>query len=373
MLTWWEKTVGRFNGAFSGGYMSKDMNHRKATISGMGLILFKGGLIGIANIIPGVSGGTFALILGIYERLLRALHAIDVSVIKDTAALLTSGFSRKSREKFMKQLIRLDFLFLASLGVGAVTAIMACTFLIEWMLKDYPSITLAFFIGLIIPSIAVPWRMMGSNRSMTTMLWMIPGITLTVAISFAFQHIPSSNDNLVWCFITGMIAISAMILPGISGSFVLLVMGQYENVLGKIKAVQIGLASGSIEMAAWIWLAVFAVGCVAGLLVFARLLGFLLKRYRSITLVFLIGLIIGSFWVLWPFKDYDYRMDLPETMSAETRARVEEKTKIRVATAPNTWPDDTSDVLFCLLSMGIGLAGAIGLNAMGGDEESDEF
>jgi len=278
-------------------------NRDRLPIKETGLNLIKGGLIGIANIIPGVSGGTFALILGIYERLLRALQAIDIGIVKVTLRMITSGFSSESRKKFAEQLKRLDVVFLASLGIGAVGAILACTFLIDWLLKTHPMVTLAFFVGLIIPSISVPWRMIGDKKKGLALAWIIPGIALTVAVSFAFQHMTQATDNLVWSFTAGMIAISAMILPGISGSFVLLVMGQYENVLSKIKSIQIGIATGHLEIEAMIWLAVFAVGCIAGLLVFARLLGYLLKYYRTAILLFLIGLIIGSFWVLWPFKD----------------------------------------------------------------------
>ncbi|MBN1356003.1 DUF368 domain-containing protein [bacterium] len=333
------------------------------------LTLFKGTLLGVANIIPGVSGGTFALILGIYERILDALHAMDIGALKTLVSLIRNRFDRKSRSGFMELLRKLDAWFLACLAAGSIAAILALSFLIDWLLSTHPAITLSFFLGLIIPSIAVPWRMMDRPRSIGALLWILPGIILTVSVSFSFGKFSSSGDNLLWCFTTGAIAISAMILPGISGSFVMLVMGQYQNVLRKLQQIQIALASGRIDLPAWIWLGTFAVGCLAGLILFARLLKYLLVRYRTATLAFLIGLIIGSFWVLWPFKDYDIQPNL-NGLTMEFQEKVAEKHDIRVATAPNRFPGNIPEVILNLLSFGIGIAGALGLNRMGKSEVS---
>jgi putative membrane protein len=348
-----------------------DKNVKTAFGSGTeaALTIFKGVLLGIANIIPGVSGGTFALILGIYERLLKALHAIDMSSFRTLLSLITSGFSRKSREDTAALLQRMDARFLICLGIGGISAIFSLSFLIDWLLTNHPAFTLSFFIGLIIPSIAVPWRMMGSGKSPTAYLWIIPGIVLTVALSFSFGRFSQSGDSLIWSFTTGMIAISAMILPGISGSFVMLVMGQYQNVLKKLQGVQTSLAAAQFDFFSWLWLGTFALGCIIGLLLFARLLGFLLKRYRTATLAFLIGLIIGSFWVLWPFKDYSVPPDL-SSVAVEFQDELSEKQDILVATAPNRMPVSISEILMNLLFFGLGFAGALGMNSLGKDEVS---
>ncbi|HPQ39372.1 MAG TPA: DUF368 domain-containing protein [bacterium] len=327
------------------------------------ITFIKGALIGIANIIPGVSGGTFALILGIYERLLDALHAIHVKLILDLIKTIPGLFNIDKRRKLFEILRKLDFIFLACLGAGAIATILGLSFLIDHLLTEFPGLTLSFFIGLIIPSIAVPWKMMGSEKSPGQLAWILPGIALTVAVSLAFGNV-STSDNLVWSFLTGTIAISAMILPGISGSFVMLVMGQYQNILRKLQLIQ-----QTIDIQAWIWLAVFGLGCIVGLLVFARFLGFLLRHRRNATLAFLIGLIIGSLWVLWPFKDYDYEMSL-DHVAAEFRERVSEKQDIRVATAPNRLPDDAGEVLFNLLSLALGLAGAVAMNRFGAEGDT---
>lgn len=322
--------------------------------------IIKGALIGIANIIPGVSGGTFALILGIYERLLDALHAINLTLILDLLATLPGLYTAEKRRKLGEILRKLDAGFLACLGAGAIATILGLSFLIDHLLTEFPGVTLSFFIGLIIPSIAVPWKMMGANKSIGQLLWILPGIALTVAVSLAFGNV-STSDNLIWSFLTGTIAISAMILPGISGSFVMLVMGQYQNILRKLQIIQ-----ETIDLGAWLWLGVFGIGCIVGLLVFARFLGYLLKHRRNATLAFLIGLIIGSLWVLWPFKDYDYDMSL-DHVAEEFQERVAEKQDIRVATAPNRLPEDMREVLLDLLALGLGFAGAAAMNRFGNE------
>ncbi len=329
------------------------------------IYFIKGGLIGIANIIPGVSGGTFALILGIYERLLQAPHAVDVQALKVTLKLFTGGFRKNVRDDFIQLLIRLDAWFLALLGVGGFSVILASSFLIDWLLVNYPAYTLSFFIGLIIPSIAVPYKMMGSNRTVSALFWALPGCALTVLISLAFGRFSGMGDNLLWSFVTGMIAISAMILPGISGSFVMLVMGQYQNVLNKLQSIQTSIIDGRIDWSAWIWLSVLALGCITGLLLFARFLGFLLKNYRTATLAFLIGLILGSFYVLWPFKDYEGSIPVQNEF---VESILEEKQDIRVATAPNRLPESITDVGINLLFLVIGLGGAFGINRFGSEE-----
>lgn len=338
--------------------------HKSMNISsGIGMFI-KGALIGLANIIPGVSGGTFALILGIYERLIAALHVINPSFVLNLLKCLVTSYKKESRSRLWNHLIELDFIFLCCLGTGAIATILGLSFLIDFLLVNHPGLTLSFFVGLIIPSIAIPWKMMGKSKNLPQLFWILPGAALTIGVSLAFGRVGSS-DALIWSFLTGVIAISAMILPGISGSFVMLVMGQYQNVLRKLQIIQT-----SLDISAWLWLAVFGVGCIVGLILFARILGYLLKHKRNATLAFLIGLIIGSFWVLWPFKDYTAEMNL-DHVAAEFRERVAEKQDIRVATAPNCLPTDINELLFNLLAVGAGLVGAIGLNKLGSDESLD--
>ncbi len=303
--------------------------------------LVKGFLVGIANIIPGVSGGTFALILGIFDRLIGAINNIGLPTVKAVLRLFATGFSKEGRDGIVAEWKRLDATFLLILGLGAVSAIYSSSFLVKYLLANQPTPTLAFFIGLILPSIVIPWGMM--ERKGLALLWILPGAALTVGVALA----PFSNagDNLLVAFGTGAVAISAMILPGISGSYVMLVLGQYQNVLEKLT---------NLNLSGIIWFAALALGMGVGIIVFARFLHFLLARYRSATMAFLIGLLLGSLFVLWPFKDFD--------AGAEVTSRSGEvKQDVQIATAPNRLPADGSEGLAGGGALAVGFLISLGM------------
>lgn len=327
---------------------------------GVVLTLIKGGLIGIANIIPGVSGGTFALILGIFDRMVAALNALGPRTVVVVWRLIAGGFRRERRDDFAAELRRVDAAFLALLMIGAVVVILLSSFLIDYLLSEQYSPTLAFFVGLILPSIAVPWGLMKSRG--VVILWAIPGIMLTVGVSLAMPDNAAGADNLLVAAGTGAIAISAMILPGISGSFIMLVLGQYQNVLEKLTSLQLGLADGRFEMGAALWLISLGVGIVIGILIFARILNFLLARFPSATMAFLIGLLLGSLWVLWPFKEI--------SAGAEVTGRSGEvKQEVLIATAPNRLPDGGREAGIAFGAFVAGLAGSAGMIALGRKKE----
>lgn len=340
------------------------MTQSKTDPDGIVLLLFKGILIGIANIIPGVSGGTFALILGIYDRLIGALRAIGAKTIKETLRVVVTPHKEESRRAFAEELKRIDFWFLLPLGVGAVVAILGSSFVIDWLLVNQPGPTLAFFLGLIIPSIAIPWRMMPS-RPVTALLWIIPGMALTVGLSLAFSGNVEGSENPIVVFLAGVSAVSAMILPGISGSFLMLVIGQYQNVLEAIQNLQLGLARAEIPWDALAYLTVLFLGIGFGLLAFARALSWVLKRYRSATLAFLIGLVLGSFYVLWPFKDFDEG-------AAVTGRDGETKTEVQIATAPNRLPRSAGEAGTNAVALVLGLICAAGVERVGGRKKSKD-
>ncbi|MBN1826946.1 MAG: DUF368 domain-containing protein [Candidatus Eisenbacteria bacterium] len=323
---------------------------------GVPLTLIKGGLIGVANIIPGVSGGTFALILGIFDRMVAALNALGVETVRVLFRLVAGGFRAERRRETAAELRRVDAFFLALLVVGAVVVILFSSFLIDYLLREHWSPTLAFFIGLILPSILVPWAMM--DRRGAVLLWALPGAALTVGVSLAMPENAAGSDHLAVAAGTGALAVSAMILPGISGSYVMLVLGQYQNVLGKLTRLQIGLAAGRFEGAAALWLFSLGAGIVVGLLLFARLLNFLLRRFRSATMAFLIGLLIGSLWVLWPFKTID-------AGATVTGRSGEVKEEIRIATAPNRLPRSGGEAAAAGGALLAGLLGSAGMIRMG--------
>lgn len=322
--------------------------------------LFKGGLVGIANIIPGVSGGTFALILGIFDRLIGALNALDAGTVKATLRVFTNRFDARSRGDFISELRRIDAAFLTLLGIGAVVAILSTAFLIDFLLKSHYTPTLAFFVGLILPSIGIPWAMMGNKGP--GLLWILPGIALTVGVAQVMPDSSAASDNPLYAALTGAIAISAMILPGLSGSYVMLVMGQYQNVIDKLTGLQRGLAAGSVDLGAVLWLGAFGLGMAVGVVAFARFLHFLLERRRGATMAFLIGLLLGSLWVLWPFKQID------EGAVVAGRSG-EVKEEVKIATAPNRMPRDVREGLLGGGALFAGLIVSGGMIAAGRKRE----
>ena len=326
------------------------------------LTLINGGLIGIANIIPGVSGGTFALILGVFDKMVQAINSIGIKTAKTTFGLITGGFKLESRRAFADELKRIDAGFLALLLIGAAVSIGALSFLIKILLSSYYSPTLAFFVGLIIPSVIVPYAIM--DKKGLRLLWIIPGIALTVGVSLAMPDNTTGSDNPLFAAGAGAIAISAMILPGISGSFILLVLGQYQNAIAKFTGLLEGLTKGEIDFSAVIWLSSLALGMLVGLLLFARVLTFLLKKAKSSTMAFLIGLLLGSLFVLWPFKDLD-------AGASVTGRSGEVKQEIQIATAPNRLPENTTEGLIAFGALAAGLIGSVGLIALGRKHEKE--
>lgn len=292
----------------------------------------KGILIGIANIIPGVSGGTFALILGIYDRLIRAVGGININFFKSII----------SPANFIKEFKKIDGVFLLEIAAGAIVSIAALSWVIDYILKIYPGMTLAFFTGLIIPSISVPYKMI-EKKSIGNFLFILPGILLVLCVyNLKFTVIQLSPPVI---FLSGALAISAMILPGISGSFLLLVLGVYETVVNNIK-----VFTSSLNFESFIFLTTFGAGCIVGLVLFARLMRLLLRKYMNRTLYFLIGLVLGSIIVLWPFKDY------PEVGMG--------KIKIAVTTSRNILPESSKDILIFGGFFVLGFLGSFGLNRL---------
>ena len=279
-------------------------------------LFVNGFLIGIANIIPGMSGGTLALVLGIYERLITALRNIGLQTIKRILGIFT--FRKQAVVIFYAELRRIDFGFLTILGVGAVVAVLVSTKLIVYLLDSQHDATYGFFFGLVLTSILIPVRMLRGFS------WRELSVLLVAAVLLVFieelkknaagtasvtgSSLEMSLGTLAFFFGCGALSISAMILPGVSGSFLLLAFGVYFPLLTAIKAFMEevpGTFSGEISrlfLNNFLTLVVFTLGCLSGLLIFTRLLNFLLDRYRNLTISFLIGLMVGSLYGLWPFR-----------------------------------------------------------------------
>ena len=289
-----------------------------------------GFLIGIANIIPGMSGGTLALVLGIYERLIRALRRIGFSTIKNLL-----GVAKLKKEAFTAaktELHRIDFGFLALLGIGAIAAVLLTSKLMVYLLNDHHDATYGFFSGLILTSILVPARML-KRCGVKELLVLLIAVALVLSLSINMSErqleriaYKSGNEIVVsdsvgrdafptyWdfglFFGSGALAISAMILPGISGSFLLLALGVYFRLLTAINTLIEGipaLLNGVFDrsmLGSLLIIVVTTIGCLFGLLAFTRLLNYLLARYRNLTIAFLIGLMMGSLYGLWPFREF---------------------------------------------------------------------
>jgi len=238
----------------------------------------KGFAMGSVDIIPGISGGTMALILGIYQKIIQELKSIDAKFIK-----LFFSF------KFKKAFGSVDLGFLLSLFLGIIIAIISLSRIISHLLENNSFYLYSFFFGLIIASIFVilPKKFYKDPKY----LFIIPGVIIAWLISGG--GVISSPNTYLTIFISGVIAICAMILPGISGSFILLILDKYEFMINILKN---PFLENNI-----IYLSVFVLGCIIGLLSFVRLLSYLLKKYYKQSIAILIGFMLGALRKIWPF------------------------------------------------------------------------
>lgn len=236
--------------------------------------------MGTADIIPGVSGGTIAFITGIYYQLLEAIASVNLNFIQ--------SFFRFDWKSALAE-IHIRFLVPLILGIGL--AVVSTARLMHYLLKDHPVPTWSLFFGLIGASILVVGKEIQDWKTGT------PSIVIGTAAAFGIVGLIPVHTPETWWFILlcGMIAICAMILPGISGSFILLILGKYEFITGAIK--------NPFDLQNMIILCIFLVGCVIGILGFSRVLSYFLKHYHNITISVLTGLMIGAMRKVWPWKE----------------------------------------------------------------------
>lgn len=249
------------------------------------MVAVKGACMGAADVIPGVSGGTIAFITGIYDDLLGSINAIDATAVK----LFFTG-------KFKEFWKHINGSFLVSLFCGILISVLTIAGLMQYLLEHHPIQTWAFFFGLIVASSIFILRGI-EGWNLKAVLFLIFGVFLGVTICTLS---PTTTPDALWfIFLSGAIAICAMILPGISGSFILLILGKYQYIMGAIS----GLTSGQAVGESIVVLGVFAVGAVCGILTFSRFLHWLLGRFHKETLITLAGFIIGSLVKVWPWSD----------------------------------------------------------------------
>ncbi|MCB9556640.1 MAG: DUF368 domain-containing protein [Deltaproteobacteria bacterium] len=274
--------------------------------------LFRGAAVGLANIIPGVSGGTMLLLLGVYERVISGLKNLGPQTIKNVL-----------RGKIVEEWKRLDASLIAALVVGAAGAAFAASKLLLYLLNHRAEPTYGLFFGLVLASVVVPYKMI-KKRGLAALLACLIGIAGVIGLTEAMSgerrlanerkkaevamikakakaageraklgDVSLGGKQFMLFFLAGVVAVVAMILPGISGSFMLLLMGVYFEVLAALSALNLPLL-GSLGL-----------GCIVGLLIATRALSYLLKNFHDATMAFLMGLVVGSLWAIWPYKSFE--------------------------------------------------------------------
>jgi len=370
--------------------------------------IVSGFLVGTANIIPGVSGGTLLFLLGLYGRTLGAISKFNA---KSLAALLRSAcgtaFSNRRKENLKllgEQAQALDIPFIIRLLAGAAAAIILLSGLMEFLLEKQFSNTYAFFLGLILMSAAMSVKMMKKVKPVHV-IHVVIGAAITVAITAsvdpsigvklkseryereyaeavtqakstgsALSAEPATEHNaaksggstrlkytgrytvaeFAAATAAGAVAICAMILPGLSGSLVLILLGKYHEVISAIS----GLKTLQLDYA--VFLAIMAVGMGIGLLAFARLVNFVFKRFYDGTVAVMIGLILGSLYALWPFKRI---VVMNQYVKAQGGITLIKDAVIR--TNANILPDNATTAVFALVFCGIGIGIMVLLDRFG--------
>jgi len=242
------------------------------------VISLKGMAMGAADVVPGVSGGTIAFISGIYEELLNSISSFNFSLINVF-----------KNEGFKSVWIKVNGNFLASLFVGILISVLSLAKLIESMLENHPIVIWSFFFGLVLASIIYIGKQI-TKWTKGSVLCLILGAILAFYIT-TLNPMVSVNSSPWFLFFAGMIAICAMILPGISGSFILVLLGAYKPVLNALNTKD------------FVSIIIFLVGAVLGLLSFSKILKWLFSTYKNYTLATLTGFIIGSLNKIWPWKE----------------------------------------------------------------------
>ena len=261
------------------------------------IVAVKGACMGAADVIPGVSGGTIAFIMGIYDDFVGSLAAINGEAVK----LLFKG----QFKAFWKHI---NGSFLLSLVIGIGISVISLAGLMQMLLSDFPIQTWAFFFGLIVASSIFIIRGISGWRLREGLL-LVLGIILGVVICTLSPT--QTPDGLWFIFLSGAIAICAMILPGISGSFILLILGKYQYIMGVISDLVSGVDFGRNLLI----LGVFAIGAIVGILGFSKFLHWLLARWNKETLIVLAGFIIGSLVKVWPWSNPEALAQAEETGS----------------------------------------------------------
>ena len=253
------------------------MNSKNRSFTDYIVLGVKGFCMGASDVVPGVSGGTMAFILGIYEELIDAIKSFDLKSLQFLVTL-----------KFRPLLDRISWQFLLAVGIGILVAIFSLSKLLSWLLQNRPVFIWSFFLGLILASVLSVSRRVEAWKILTW-LCLVGG---TLGSYFLVGLVPVATPNDYWfLFLCGAVAICAMILPGISGSYILVLLGKYQYVLD------------AVNHRDFLVLGLVAAGACVGIIAFSRILGWLLKNYHDLMVATLTGLMIGSLRKVWPWKE----------------------------------------------------------------------
>lgn len=257
--------------------MEQQENKNSAGKNSSILLLFlKGMAMGAADSVPGVSGGTIAFISGIYEELINSIKSINIP-----ALMLLFKEGPFAAWKYING----NFLLILLLGIVSSLYLFAST--VEFLLEHYPRYLMSFFVGLIVASC---WYMLGTIKRWSTNTVLLIAMGLLLSLGLAFLPLSTQAPGLLYIFFCGALAICAMILPGISGAFILILLGVYAPVLKAVSDLD------------WLTMAVFVAGCASGLIVFSNFLSYLFSHFRERTLSFLLGVLAGSLYTIWPWR-----------------------------------------------------------------------
>jgi putative membrane protein len=307
------------------------------------VITFKGIAMGAADVVPGVSGGTIAFISGIYEELLESIDKVGLDVFK---VWKKEGFKTAWRS--------INGNFLLALFSGIAISILSLAKLIKWLLHNEPVLLWSFFFGLILASILYIAKQI-KGWSVKIIIAVIITSILSYFITLAEPF--ASPDSSIYLLFCGFIAIIAMILPGVSGAFILLILGAYQTAIDTINNLIEGLTTGNMELFkdALLKFALLAIGAIVGLKVFSKALNWMFKHQKNLTLAILTGFMIGSLNKIWPWK---------EILKTRINSEGEEVTLLDKSILP-AYYDGDNQILMALVFIVVGFAAILILESLG--------
>lgn len=281
------------------------------------IISLKGMAMGAADVVPGVSGGTIAFISGIYEELLSSISSFNLGL-----------FSLLRKEGFKAVWKKVNGNFLLALFIGIFLSVVSLAKVIESLLESHPILIWSFFFGLVLASIIYVAKQI-TKWNFMSVLAMVIGAVVAYYIT-TLNPMVSENSSTWFLFVAGAIAICAMILPGVSGSFILVLLGAYKPVLNALNTKDV------------VSIAVFMAGSVVGLLSFSRILKWLFAKYKNVTLATLTGFIIGSLNKIWPWK---------ETLTWRTNSEGIEVPLKQLSILPSNYEGDSQMLMAIVLAV----------------------